>query len=366
MAEDDAEATMVRGPLAATLPDPIVHALVITDEAGSMRRAAIVAPSLTIGRGSDNGLILPTLDVSRHHARILLRNDSARIEDLGSTNGTWLDGKRVAGETPLLPGARFSIGSFALHYQCGPAREMARAAELEAELERAFRYTQALLPAPISEGPVRAEWCFQPSARIGGDALGYRFLDSTRFAAFMIDVAGHGVGSALLAASVMNALRERAGADPAAVLASLNASFQMEEQGGQFFTMWYGVADVAARRLDFACAGHHPGFLLHRGTAAPEPVGTRNPPIGMLPDVRFRTGRTALSPGCRLLLISDGAFETRTPDGQQRGLADLLPLIAGPPEPGPGTAERLMRALRDAARPRLLDDDASILSLEFP
>ena len=66
----------------------------------------------------------------------------------------------------LAPGARFSIGSFALHYQRGPAREMARAAELEAELERAFRYTQALLPAPITEGPVRAEWCFRPSARI--------------------------------------------------------------------------------------------------------------------------------------------------------------------------------------------------------
>jgi len=213
---------------------------------------------------------------------------------------------------------------------------------------------------------VRAEWCFQPSARIGGDALGYRFLDSTRFAAFMIDVAGHGVGSALLAASVMNTLRERAGPDPAAVLASLNASFQMDEQGGQYFTMWYGVADLATRRLTFACAGHHPGFLLHRGAAAPEPVGNRNPPIGMLAQVRFQSGVAALTPGCRLLLFSDGAFETQAPDGTQRGLADFLPLIAGPPEPGPGTAERLMRALREAARPRLLDDDASILSLDFP
>jgi hypothetical protein len=366
MDEDDAEATMVRGPIAAAVPEAVVHALVVTDEAGAMSRIAIGSGGLTIGRVADNGLLLPRPDVSRHHARIRLTSHAAMLEDLGSTNGTWLEGRRIAGNARLAPGARFSVGSFALHYQRGPAREMARAAELEAELERAFRYTMALLPAPIADGPVRAEWCFQPSARIGGDAFGYRFLDSTRFAAFLIDVAGHGVGSALLAASAMNALRERAGPDPAAVLGSLNASFQMEEQGGLFFTMWYGVADLAARRLDFACAGHHAGYLLNAGSRIAEPLGTRNPPVGMMPRHRFRTGQAALPPGCRLLLFSDGAFETLAPDGAQRGLDDFLRLIAVPPEPGPGTSDRLMRALRAAARPGVLEDDASILSLDFP
>jgi hypothetical protein len=366
MAEDDVEATMVRGPASAFAPEAVVHALVITDESGAMTRAAIGTGGLTIGRVADNGLVLPKPDVSRHHARIRLTGQTAMLEDLGSTNGTWLEGRRITGSARLAAGARFSVGSFGLHYLRGPAREMARAAELEAELERAFRYTQALLPAPITEGPVRAEWCFQPSARIGGDALGYRFLDGTRFAAFLIDVAGHGVGSALLAASVMNALRERAGPDPAAVLGSLNASFQMEEQGGLFFTMWYGVADLAARRLDFACAGHHAGYLLRHGASSAEPLGTRNPPIGMMPQMRFRTGTAALPPGCRLLLFSDGAFETLAPDGTQRGLDDFLRLIAMPPVPGPGTAEQLMRALRAAARPGVLEDDASILSLDFP
>ncbi len=366
MAEDDTETTMIRRQPVAQAAEGLVHALVLTDEVGAMRRVALTPAGLSIGRVPSNDLVLPSPDVSRQHARITLTGDVAMLGDLGSTNGTWLDGKRIEGAEALAPGARFSIGSFAFHYQRGPAREMARAAELEAELERAFRYTQALLPQPIGGGPARAEWCFQPSARIGGDALGYRFLDSSRFAMWLIDVAGHGAGSALLAASVMNALRDQAGSDPAEVLARLNASYQMDQQDGLFFTMFYGVADLAARRLDFACAGHHPGYLLYPGSLSPEPVGTRNPAIGMLPLVRFRSGLAALPHGSRLVLFSDGAFETLAPDGRQRGLDDFLPLLLQAVSPGPGTADRLLRALRGASRPGVLEDDATILVVDFP
>lgn len=366
MAEDETETTMVRRQPPAPAAEPLVHALVLTDELGAMRRIPLAPPGLSIGRIASNDLVLPSPEVSRQHARIALAGDRARLEDLGSTNGTWVEGRRIAGTVDLAPGTRFSIGSFAFHYQRGPAREMARAAELEAELERAFRYTQALLPAPIQGGPVRTEWCFQPSARIGGDALGYRFLDSTRFAMWLLDVAGHGAGSALLAASVMNTLRDQAGADPAEVLARLNASYQMEQQDGLFFTIFYAVADLAARRLDVACAGHHPGQVFYPGSLAPEPVGTRNPAIGTMPLVRFRSGFVALPHGTRLVLFSDGAVETLAPDGRQRGMEDFRPLLLQAATPGPGAAERLMAALRAASRPGVLEDDATILVVDFP
>jgi hypothetical protein len=364
---DDPDATLLRRAPRPALPaEPVLHALSVTDPEGDIRRIALSPGAFRIGRIPGNELELAVPDVSRRHAILTVGEQGATIEDCGSTNGTWLEGQRLDGSAPLEPGARFAIGPFALHYQRGPAREMRRAAELEAELERAFRYTQALLPAPIEVGPVHAEWRFKPSARIGGDALGYRFLDDHHFAVFMLDVAGHGAGSALLAVSVANLLRDRASPDPAATLAALNQTFQMESQGGLFFTIWYGVADLAARKLRHAAAGHHPAYLLHAGFTGPLPVGTRNPPIGMMPGVRFRAAETALPPDSRLVLFSDGAFEIVTPEGVQRGLSDFLALLAGPPVPGPGTAERLLRAARDAARPGPLDDDASILSLDFP
>jgi sigma-B regulation protein RsbU (phosphoserine phosphatase) len=51
-------------------------------------------------------------------------------------------------------------------------------------------------------------------------------------------------------------------ADPAEVLATLNAMFPMEDNAGMYFTMWYGVFDTLSRCLDFASAGHHPAYLV--------------------------------------------------------------------------------------------------------
>ncbi|WP_298227829.1 FHA domain-containing protein [Gryllotalpicola sp.] len=56
---------------------------------------------LTIGRSSDSGLILHDDYTSTHHARIMLWNDEWMLQDLDSTNGTFLDGRRVTSPTPI-------------------------------------------------------------------------------------------------------------------------------------------------------------------------------------------------------------------------------------------------------------------------
>ncbi|WP_052388745.1 PP2C family protein-serine/threonine phosphatase [Belnapia moabensis] len=362
----DTEETMIRrGPRLPEAPEPMLHVLVLAAENGETRRIPLGPTPFRIGRVVGNDLVLPAPEVSRNHAVLTVVGEEASLTDLGSTNGTWLDGARLEGNAPLAPGARLAIGPFALQYQRGRQREMERAAELEREMERAIRYVQALLPPPIPEGRVRAEWSFLPSASIGGDAFGYRWLDAERFAIFILDVAGHGAGSALLAVSVMNMLRAGVGSDPAAVLAGLNSSFQMEEQGGLFFTIWYGVADLAARRLDYSAAGHHAGYLLQPGVVTAEALTTRNPPVGMMPGIHFRTGSAALPAGARLLLFSDGAFETRAPDGRQLGLEDFLPHLPLAVPPAAGAAERLLQVARSLSRPGPFEDDVSILSLDF-
>ena len=50
---------------------------------------------LTIGRSSDNGLVLRDGRASRHHARIDVRRGSLVLTDLGSTNGSWVNDRRV-------------------------------------------------------------------------------------------------------------------------------------------------------------------------------------------------------------------------------------------------------------------------------
>ena len=124
--------------------------------------------------------------------------------------------------------------------------------ELAAEVNRAARYVQSLLPAPLASGPFSINWKFVPSTQLAGDMFGYHWIDKEHFAVYLLDVSGHGVGSALLAVSAANVLS--AGGlpgvdprDPGPVMTKLNEMFQMERQDGKYFTIWYGVYRPAKR-----------------------------------------------------------------------------------------------------------------------
>ena len=101
---------------------------------------------------------------------------------------------------------------------------------LNSELAEAADYVKFLLPQPITEGPLKADWRFVPSTTLGGDALGYHWVDEDSFAIYLVDVCGHGVGAALHSVSVLNVLRSEnlQNTDfrrPDQVLAGLNRFF---------------------------------------------------------------------------------------------------------------------------------------------
>ena len=76
-----------------------------------------LAPGETLlGRDKDCTLFLDDPRISRHHAIVLLENDQLWLIDLGSTNGTILEGNRLTANqhTPLHPGQVFSAGGFTL------------------------------------------------------------------------------------------------------------------------------------------------------------------------------------------------------------------------------------------------------------
>ena len=72
------------------------------------------APEITLGRDPKNSVFLNDMTVSRHHARMDLTNIAlglASIEDLGSLNGTWVDGAIVS-KASLKDGSTIQIGTF--------------------------------------------------------------------------------------------------------------------------------------------------------------------------------------------------------------------------------------------------------------
>ena len=109
------------------------------------------------------------------------------------------------------------------------------------ELAKAARYVRALLPEPQT-GLIDADWVYQPSVELGGDAFGYHWLDDEHFAVYLLDASGHGFGAALHSVSVLNVLRAQTLPttdfhQAAEVLAALNEAFQMKKYHNMYFTM---------------------------------------------------------------------------------------------------------------------------------
>jgi len=72
-------------------------------------------PPIGIGRDPGNRIELPSLSVSSHHARLTESGDGWRVEDLGSTSGTWVDGRRVRSQN-LRGGELVQIENFCLRF----------------------------------------------------------------------------------------------------------------------------------------------------------------------------------------------------------------------------------------------------------
>ncbi len=95
--------------------------------AGSARRTHVIdRPVCTIGRGAHNDLRVDHESVSPNHATLLLKGETWFLSDLRSATGTWLDGYRVAGERPLVPGAVIRVGEVKLAFWPGAVQPAAQ------------------------------------------------------------------------------------------------------------------------------------------------------------------------------------------------------------------------------------------------
>jgi len=239
---------------------------------------------------------------------------------------------------------------------------------LASELAKAAEHVISLLPPPMDTADIRTSWRLFPSAQLGGDAFGYHRLDDDRFAMYLLDVCDHGVGSALLAVSALNALRSQTlpntdFRDPAQVLAALNDSFQMEQHNDLYFTMWYGVHDRASGTLTYASAGHPPAFLF-KGGGDPVRLATRNPIIGGMPGVTYRVETIEAKPPATLYIFSDGVYEVHRPDGVMWSLDELAAFLASAPDHGE-EIDRLYAFLREMSGLAILNDDFSMLRVDY-
>lgn len=103
-----------------------MYAVVITDQGGAQRKLRFTKQELTVGRVQGNDIVLAKRNVSKQHARLLWKDDQAVVVDLNSTNGTWVNGRKITAPYPLKHGDKIYIADFILTVE--PASDVAERA----------------------------------------------------------------------------------------------------------------------------------------------------------------------------------------------------------------------------------------------
>src|SRR6202041_1682866 len=96
-----------------------MFAIIISEKGGAERREAFERGEISVGRVQGNDLMLPKGNVSKHHARLLLRDSRFIVTDLKSTNGTYVNGRKISQATLVREGDKIYIGDFVLRLETG-------------------------------------------------------------------------------------------------------------------------------------------------------------------------------------------------------------------------------------------------------
>lgn len=114
--------------------------------------------SVVIGRSSDAGIAVPDRSMSRRHARLFRQGNEWLVEDLGSRNGTLLNGRRISDPTPVGIGTSLTVGSTTISV-VEAQRAPSATSGVGLEGHTVFRSAAELLrePRELSSGAMRVE-----------------------------------------------------------------------------------------------------------------------------------------------------------------------------------------------------------------
>src|SRR5271154_5990468 len=93
--------------------------IIISEKGGAERREAFDKNEINVGRVQGNDLMLPKGNVSKHHARLLFRDGRFIVTDLKSTNGTYVNGRKITQATIVREGDKIYVGDFVLRLETG-------------------------------------------------------------------------------------------------------------------------------------------------------------------------------------------------------------------------------------------------------
>lgn len=247
--------------------------------------------------------------------------------------------------------------------------EVRKSHELEVAVDMGRTIQASFLPEELPQiagYDVSAWW--QPAEAVSGDYYDLIPLSDGRLALVVADVSGHGIGPALIMASVRAMLHvlTRTVSEPQHILSELSGSITPDLQEGRFITLLITALDPTKHEVGFANAGHGPALHYSVRTRTFRPLVSTGLPFGFGGPYHPAGGRKlTLEPGDLLILATDGATEVRSPSAELFGRTRLEQIVQNHAD---GSAEDVVSAIRDAvlsfAGGAPPEDDVTLLVLK--
>ena len=200
------------------------------------------------------------------------------------------------------------------------------------EIEVARSVQLALLPQRQPEIPGWEVWTYtRPANDVGGDLVDYVEASENRHGVALGDVAGKGLGAALLSAKLQATLRALAPECPALdeLGERLNLILNRDGLENRFATLFYAELHGERGFVRVLNAGHNPAYLVRNGGSSDEiqPIEASSLPLGMMPHTRYREGAVELGSGDALIAYSDGLTEATNAEDEEYGPERLKQLL---------------------------------------
>jgi sigma-B regulation protein RsbU (phosphoserine phosphatase) len=231
--------------------------------------------------------------------------------------------------------------------------------------------------------PVNISSLYLPAEYLGGDLYGFYQLDDEHLGIYSIDIAGHGVTSAMLSVYLKKLLQPIKNNDstiykknritgkynlrsPASIVELLNKKYYQDDGDFLYFTMVFALINTTTGEGQLCQAGH-PYPLLYSNDKTTH-LGNGGYPVGLIKDAEYENYHFNLNKGDKIFIFSDGIIECADKNDEQFGLnrvkecinrSKLMSLV--------DINNNLIHSLKSwqTNDSELFDDDISLVSIEL-
>ena len=203
----------------------------------------------------------------------------------------------------------------------------------EGEMNAASEIQMNMLPQVFPPFPEHKEFSLfaqmTPAREIGGDFYDFFLIGEDKICVLVGDVSGKGIPAALFMAVgktlIKNYILENSSLNEA--ISKFNQVISSENTSNYFMTLFVAVLNYRTGEVEFVDAGHNPPMFTPDAASPFTALGgrdTKNPAIGMADDFPFRSGKTQMDAGGRLLIYTDGVTEAENTKAEHFGEDALI------------------------------------------